>query len=131
VDNNKTGQIEPEKEHSLPVTFTDKREELYAYKSNIAKARIIRNNRMVKDAVIEYITILDYICNRIKPKLRGKYLEEIEGIQAYILTCLDSVGATEGIPEEVITELDKHHDIVTKAMVNYGFDQITPTVLNI
>jgi len=131
VDSGNPGPTQPEKEHSLPTTFIDKREDFYVAKSNISKARIIRDTRMLKEAVIEYLTTLDYMCNRIKPKLRGKYRDEITAIQAYIITALRTVGTDQGIPDKVIDELDKHHEIVTAAMVNYGFDQITPTVLNI
>ena len=121
----------PEREHSLPSTFIDKREEFYANKSTITKARILRDGRMLKEAVIEYMSILDYICNRIKPKLRGKYRQEIIQIQAYIPTALNSIRASDGIPDEVLEQIDYCHDITTEAMVSYGFDQITPTVLNI
>jgi len=131
VDNFKPNTQAPEKEHSLPDTFIEKREEFYANKSNISKARIIRDERMLKEAVIAYMTTLDYICNRIKPKVRGKYLKEIQEIQAYMITCLQDVGSSDTIPDEVIQMLDHSHEVVSESMVKYGFDQITPTVLNI
>lgn len=121
----------PEKEHSLPDTFIDKREELYVQKTNITRARIIRDERILKDSVLEYLTTLDYICNRIKPKLRGKYLTKVEAVQAYALECLNDVGASDPIPPIVLDTLDECHRITTEAMINYGFDQITPTVLSI
>ncbi len=130
ADFNKSLQA-PEREHSLPTTFIDKREEFYASKSNITKSRILRDERQVKTEVLEYMVLLDYICNRIKPKLRGKYKEEIGKIQAYILVSLDTLGSTDKIPIEILEQLELCHETVCGAMVSYGFDQITPTVLNI
>ena len=130
MDKSKPTGPPSEKEHTLPDTFIEKREELYARKSDIGKARIIRDTNMMKAAVIEYMTILEYICNRIKPKLRGRYKAEVTDIQQYMASALIDVGAQGTIPDEVIKELDRCHEIVTEAMVSNGFDQITPTVLN-
>jgi uncharacterized protein YjcR len=121
----------PEREHSLPETFIDKREELYLHKSNIDKALITRDQRLLKEATLEYMTVLSYICNRIKPKLRGNNKDAITEIQAYILTALIEVQPNQTIPVHVRDRLDRYHETVTQALINYGLDQITPTILNI
>lgn len=129
--NNTPSPQTPEKEHSLPETFIEKREEFYAAKSNITSELVYRDNIGVKKAVLEYMILLDYICTRIKPKLKGKYRDEVTTIQEYIVQALQDVGQGSAIPQQVIEDLDRCHETVCDAMVAYGFDQITPTVLNI
>lgn len=131
MGNFEQGQKAPEKEHSLPQTFIDKREEFYASKSNITQAIMLRDEPMLTRAVLDYMVLLDYMCNRIKPKLRGRYHERVSGIQTYLRNALRTTRAGEGIPDQVIQQLDEYHDTICEAMVSYGFDQITPTVLNI
>lgn len=129
--NQNPGPQAQEKQHTLPDTFIDKREELYVHRANISKAIITRDHRLLKEAVIEYMTVLDYVCNRIRPKLQRSNQAQVDAIEDYLLQALQTVKSSDTIPMQTISDIKQCHGVITDIMANHGFDQITPTILNI